>query len=236
MSLQITKPNAFNSFIYSSPEPQAFKKTALYCEIPSEAKFSLDSTIDENLSTPRSLSPSLDCLLDSSDARSMSSSEQQDDAYSVLNSALNQKKKLVPDDSKFKTELCKNYSETGQCPYGKKCKFAHGRCELNEKKVLNKGRYKSKKCTSFHNQMTCCYGVRCLFAHEERNLQELVTSNYYEKYYFCPELLEAPVTQKRRRLPVFSSATSNLSNQGFMMGAARNTGSEEKLSYFASQF
>ncbi len=35
---------------------------------------------------------------------------------------------------KYKTELCKNFSETGFCPYRKKCKFAHGINELNEEK------------------------------------------------------------------------------------------------------
>lgn len=27
---------------------------------------------------------------------------------------------------KFKTEMCKNYSEMGFCPYRNKCQFAHG--------------------------------------------------------------------------------------------------------------
>ena len=29
-------------------------------------------------------------------------------------------------DPKYKTELCKNYSEKGYCPYRWKCQFAHG--------------------------------------------------------------------------------------------------------------
>lgn len=27
---------------------------------------------------------------------------------------------------KYKTEMCKNYSEMGYCPYWEKCQFAHG--------------------------------------------------------------------------------------------------------------
>lgn len=27
---------------------------------------------------------------------------------------------------KYKTEMCKNFSETGFCPYRDKCQFAHG--------------------------------------------------------------------------------------------------------------
>ena len=50
-------------------------------------------------------------------------------------------------DPKYKTELCKTFSETKQCPYGSKCRFAHGKDELFSK---NKGNnYKKKECKSF---------------------------------------------------------------------------------------
>ena len=28
--------------------------------------------------------------------------------------------------TKYKTEMCKNFSEMGYCPYREKCQFAHG--------------------------------------------------------------------------------------------------------------
>lgn len=31
---------------------------------------------------------------------------------------------------KYKTELCRTYEEKGYCPYGGKCRFAHGRDDL----------------------------------------------------------------------------------------------------------
>ena len=31
---------------------------------------------------------------------------------------------------KYKTEMCKNFSENGYCHYGDKCQFAHGAHEL----------------------------------------------------------------------------------------------------------
>lgn len=31
---------------------------------------------------------------------------------------------------KMKTSLCKKFTETGHCPYGNKCQFAHGVAEL----------------------------------------------------------------------------------------------------------
>jgi hypothetical protein len=54
---------------------------------------------------------------------------------------------------KFKTEMCKNWQETGKCNYGVKCKFAHGREDLVDKNFVimnNNNRYKSKKCNSYH--------------------------------------------------------------------------------------
>ena len=33
-------------------------------------------------------------------------------------------------DPKYKTELCKKFQSTGHCPYGYKCRFAHGKQEL----------------------------------------------------------------------------------------------------------
>lgn len=113
-------------------------------------------------------------VFDNSDAKSNSCSDFiEDGTYTVLNSTLVNKKKVTTDETKYKTELCKNFTETGHCPYGKKCKFAHGKHELNEKKVANKTRYKSKKCNSFHTQGYCPYGQRCLFAHEERTADEI---------------------------------------------------------------
>ena len=36
-------------------------------------------------------------------------------------------------DPKYKTELCKTFSETGKCPYGFKCRFAYLKEELLSK-------------------------------------------------------------------------------------------------------
>ena len=46
-------------------------------------------------------------------------------------------------DPKYKTELCKTFRETGKCPYGFKCRFAHGKDELVSK-ILNSN-YKKKR-------------------------------------------------------------------------------------------
>ena len=80
-------------------------------------------------------------------------------------------------DKKFKTELCKGFSENGFCGYGTKCRFAHGKDELFQKPVQAK-KYKQKECTSFFNDMYCCYGPRCHFKHSTESLKEMERSFY----------------------------------------------------------
>ena len=91
-----------------------------------------------------------------------------------LDLSLQQKGKV--DKTKYKTEMCKNWIETGQCRYGNKCQFAHGNVEVICKEPSNT-KYKSKLCKQFHEKFFCPYGRRCLFKHEDRQLPELV--NYH---------------------------------------------------------
>ena len=72
-------------------------------------------------------------------------------------------------DDKYKTELCKKYSETGKCPYGTKCLFAHGKDELITKKLCTN--YKKKQCKTFFENGYCPYGSRCTFKHSEYNFE-----------------------------------------------------------------
>jgi hypothetical protein len=85
-------------------------------------------------------------------------------------------------DPKYKTEMCKSWSESGFCAYGNKCRFAHGKSELFEKIVACKN-YKQKDCMSFFKNKYCCYGSRCHFRHQERKIQEMHRSYY--NYLLC---------------------------------------------------
>jgi len=80
-------------------------------------------------------------------------------------------------DPKYKTEMCKSWSESGFCAYGNKCRFAHGKGELFEK-VISCKKYKQKDCMSFFNNRYCCYGSRCHFRHEERKIKNMNRSYY----------------------------------------------------------
>ncbi|XP_075771432.1 mRNA decay activator protein ZFP36 [Pelodiscus sinensis] len=72
--------------------------------------------------------------------------------------------------SRYKTELCRTFSETGRCRYGAKCQFAHGAAELRS--LSRHPKYKTELCHKFYLNGECPYGSRCHFVHypEERGL------------------------------------------------------------------
>ena len=80
-------------------------------------------------------------------------------------------------DSKYKTELCKKFEETHTCPYGVRCRFAHGKEELIEN-IINSN-YKRKKCRRFFVKGICNYGTRCNFKHFDQEYRRLCFSFYY---------------------------------------------------------
>ncbi|XP_018432427.1 PREDICTED: zinc finger protein 36, C3H1 type-like 1 [Nanorana parkeri] len=65
--------------------------------------------------------------------------------------------------SRYKTELCRTFHESGSCKYGSKCQFAHGTAEL---RGLNRHpKYKTELCRTYHTIGFCPYGSRCHFIH-----------------------------------------------------------------------
>ena len=73
-----------------------------------------------------------------------------------------------PASTRYKTELCRTYEESGTCKYGSKCQFAHGMHELRN--LSRHPKYKTELCRTFHTIGFCPYGPRCHFIHnaEER--------------------------------------------------------------------
>lgn len=71
--------------------------------------------------------------------------------------------------SRYKTELCRPFEESGYCKYADKCQFAHGVQELRN--LARHPKYKTEPCRTFHTTAFCPYGSRCHFIHneEERN-------------------------------------------------------------------
>ena len=64
----------------------------------------------------------------------------------------------------YKTELCRSWTETGECRYNDKCQFAHGRDEL--RCVVRHPKYKTQVCRTFMSTGQCPYGSRCRFIRE----------------------------------------------------------------------
>ncbi|XP_067317173.1 mRNA decay activator protein ZFP36-like [Anolis sagrei] len=71
--------------------------------------------------------------------------------------------------SRYKTELCRTFSETGKCKYGAKCQFAHGSAELRS--VSRHPKYKTELCHKFYLHGACPYGARCHFIHSPEEAQ-----------------------------------------------------------------
>ncbi|KAL5202218.1 hypothetical protein ABZP36_013170 [Zizania latifolia] len=63
----------------------------------------------------------------------------------------------------LKTELCNKWEETGACPYGDQCQFAHSIAELRP--VIRHPRYKTEVCRMVLAGGVCPYGHRCHFRH-----------------------------------------------------------------------
>ncbi|XP_057469677.1 zinc finger CCCH domain-containing protein 14-like [Actinidia eriantha] len=72
----------------------------------------------------------------------------------------------------FKTELCNKWQETGKCPYGDNCQFAHGIMELRP--VIRHPRYKTEVCRMVLAGDTCPYGHRCHFRHSLTDQEKLL--------------------------------------------------------------
>lgn len=75
--------------------------------------------------------------------------------------------------SRYKTELCRPFEESGFCKYGDKCQFAHGEHELRS--LSRHPKYKTELCRTYHTVALCPYGPRCHFIHneDERRLSQV---------------------------------------------------------------
>ena len=133
--------------------------------------------------------------------------------YSLLKNIIEEENKFDP---KYKTELCKKFQSTGKCPYGHKCRFAHGKEELISK--TQGANYKKKLCKSFEEKGYCPYGSRCNFRHDERKFSEISFSYFYlqlflfKQYNFLPSrksFYSNKTTLLNERLPIFESLTTN---------------------------
>ncbi|XP_028968791.1 mRNA decay activator protein ZFP36L1-like [Galendromus occidentalis] len=111
---------------------------------------------------------------------SNSSNGQQQSSHRKLDRSLSEPKSpkgqsQSTNSSRYKTELCRPFEESGVCKYGDKCQFAHGFQELRT--LTRHPKYKTELCCTFHTTGLCPYGSRCHFIHNpEENRAKIMPS------------------------------------------------------------
>ncbi len=122
---------------------------------------------------------------------------------SISNQILTKSFKTINEikESKFKTELCKNWENSGFCPYGIKCRFAHGKDEVQVKEIEADPNYRAKDCLNFFKFGFCNYGRRCCFRHDERRIpqQQILLDTQI--------LLKLRNPNDKIRMPIFEEIT-----------------------------
>ncbi|MED6245321.1 hypothetical protein ATANTOWER_001616 [Ataeniobius toweri] len=89
--------------------------------------------------------------------------------------------------SRYKTELCRTFEESGTCKYGAKCQFAHGMDELRG--LSRHPKYKTEPCRTFHTIGFCPYGARCHFIHNADEMQAASSAAAPQRQKLRPPLL-----------------------------------------------
>ncbi|CAM9772535.1 unnamed protein product [Choristocarpus tenellus] len=76
-----------------------------------------------------------------------------------------------------KTELCRNWEERKECPFGENCAFAHGTQELKYRtpremesagRIPDASKYRCYPCLTWVATGSCPYATRCVFIHDPR--------------------------------------------------------------------
>ena len=105
--------------------------------------------------------------------------------------------------SKYKTELCRQYSSSGSCKYGEKCQFAHGKSELRD--TLRHPKYKTELCRKFYSTGFCNYGSRCHFLHD----QTAFSFKSESENFMCEDTSAIALSKKRHHSYHFDAGQNN---------------------------
>lgn len=122
---------------------------------------------------------------------------------------------------RYKTEMCRTFSENGSCRYGDKCQFAHGIADLRT--VSRHPKYKTDLCRTFHSTGFCPYGTRCHFIHamNEGKASEEVNGRDQQPSFLrsTPALVVPPPTTRRAPPPRNVESVSLLNSVGHDLNA-----------------
>ncbi|KAK2170683.1 hypothetical protein LSH36_1g13005 [Paralvinella palmiformis] len=114
---------------------------------------------------------------------------------------------------RYKTELCRQFQETGFCKYGSKCQFAHGHHEIRS--TARHPKYKTELCRTYHTSGICPYGTRCHFIHDEDDLK-LSAISYQKQQHVIDQIRQYRAMQQAPVSP--TNSINSRSSRGF--GAA----------------
>lgn len=122
----------------------------------------------DHTSSPVSLNDTAATLLSNNQGhrkldRSLSEPVERSTCSALANQQQQQQRNNQGNSSRYKTELCRPFEESGTCKYGDKCQFAHGGHELRT--LARHPKYKTELCRTFHTTGFCPYGPRCHFIH-----------------------------------------------------------------------
>ncbi|CAK6970390.1 mRNA decay activator protein ZFP36L1 [Scomber scombrus] len=101
--------------------------------------------------------------------------------------------------SRYKTELCRSFTENGLCKYGGKCQFAHGHDELRD--LSRHPKYKTEPCRTFHTIGFCPYGIRCHFVHNNEEEMKHSLSRSSSTSSCSSSVLPQPMPPSRTHRP-----------------------------------
>ncbi|KAM4567188.1 mRNA decay activator protein ZFP36L1 [Odontesthes bonariensis] len=137
--------------------------------------------------------------------------------------------------TRYKTELCRTFEESGVCKYGAKCQFAHGMDELRG--LSRHPKYKTEPCRTFHTIGFCPYGARCHFIHNADELQAANAAAPPQKQKLRPPLLRHSLSFAGFSSPHTFQPVEELQPSSFLFTRASSvspppssTGSPELLS------
>lgn len=148
--------------VVGSPVPAATAATTTFHHQTISRRNSNPVAATERITMTSLVSSVSTLLLDNVREHRKLDRSQSEPAPSALISAASAKAANI-NTSRYKTELCRPYEESGSCKYGDKCQFAHGSHELRN--LVRHPKYKTELCRTFHTIGFCPYGPRCHFIH-----------------------------------------------------------------------
>jgi len=194
----------------SLPLEAAFSQFAASFSTIMNDKESAASALDKKISELERLRNKINSNSDSHSSASSTTSSSCSTSTSAAQSKVNT--------SRYKTELCRPFSEHGTCKYGEKCQFAHGQAELRS--VTRHPKYKTDLCKTYHSVGFCPYGPRCHFVH---NLDE-VTNDAKNS-----QGQQQPPAPKQHQNPAFTPISSNkIIGSGRIISAINKLPSEDQ--------